>query len=424
MALTVKVSTYRDEGEFYNSPLGSQNTMASYVPTSGGGSGFGNAGSYVTMNTAQNYLWGKKIWRVNQTFDASVFVTRDVCINGDLIVGGNLNGGNLELDYLTVNQDVSISGDLWVNGEINGGLFGADVEIGNNLTVGGDCSIFGTLYVIDLCTNNFTTYDTSTVNWYVDNDVCINNYIYVGGGGEFNGDVSMYSDLYVGNDITCGHYISAEGHGTFGLDVSVARDLYVDGSAYFANNIQIDGSINDGNLELNNLHVSNDVSIVGNLWVDGEINGGLFGSNVDIGNNLSVGGDASIVGDLYVSGNNIINEINLKSDITYVDGSLNLKADLTYVNNTFLTDLSLGGLNDTSIGSEQNADVIRYDSSSSKWINQETIDITNLFQSVAVQDSPDSSAYGTPGMMAYDSSYFYVCTEASTWIRILGEGGY
>ena len=35
-----------------------------------------------------------------------------------------------------------------------------------------------------------------------------------------------------------------------------------------------------------------------------------------------------------------------------------------------------------------------------------------------------NNATGTAGELAYDASYFYVCTSTNTWMRILGQGGY
>jgi hypothetical protein len=116
---------------------------------------------------------------------------------------------------------------------------------------------------------------------------------------------------------------------------------------------------------------------------------------------------------------------------TQIDASFALK---TEVPSRF--DVSIGGLTDTSVGLIDNT-ILVYDSSKSLWIAEETIEIENYFYSKSYIDgslnnkqnkltlnSPTSSATGVQGDIAFDASYFYVCTSTNKWGRILLQTGY
>jgi hypothetical protein len=61
----------------------------------------------------------------------------------------------------------------------------------------------------------------------------------------------------------------------------------------------------------------------------------------------------------------------------------------------------------------------------SLWTSTPTVDASGLFQPKIIDSSTKASnATGTPGQMAYDASYLYVCTSTNVWGRILMQTGY
>ena len=85
---------------------------------------------------------------------------------------------------------------------------------------------------------------------------------------------------------------------------------------------------------------------------------------------------------------------------------------------------SLNDLNDVSILSVANEDVLLYNSTDSEWKNEATSDASLYFQYILSSGTKSSGAPGYAGEWSYDASYLYICTGTDTWIRILGIGGY
>jgi len=282
--------------------------------------------------------------------------------NNDVSILGGLDASS----WATFGMDVSIKGDLYVEGDINGG-------------------------------------DLTLVNLHVTNDVSIDGNLYLNGNllgftlGELN-DVSV-------SGVTLNQVLSWDGTYWVPADSSTA------GSATYT---YVDGSLNERDVsiawlvgyndeqdtsiawlrtymytkaEVDDMFVPRDASII---RIDGSLNS-LFNKNVSQ--------DASIVS---------LRATNTSQDASIVVIRARLDASL-------ITDLN--GLQDVNITSLNDNDFLLFNTDTSKWENQPSEELIEF-------GSKDSSATGLPGQMAYDASYFYLCTSTNVWMRFLGENNY
>ena len=250
----------------------------------------------------------------------------------------------------------------------------------------------------------------------------------------FTYDVSIGQDLFVGGSqyITGDQIITGDykvlGDATFQQDVSIIGDLYLggvnvwdyeliqDGSVYanLVKNISQDASI----VNLGNTNISQDASIVALRNWDIAQDVSINWLNI---NKLGIDASLSRLSDVSLGG---IGSPQDGSALVYDASGAYWKYGVAGGGSGPGGDASLGGLTDVSLGGLTNFDAIVYNSSSTDWENVTTLEAANILQSKATNTSPASSSSGTIGDMAFDASYFYICTSSNIWGRLLLENGY
>ena len=184
-------------------------------------------------------------------------------------------GGSQVNGSLTVNQNAAIGGNLNVGTvSIGGGLgVGGGVNINGGLGVGGGAAFSNNLVVAGQLTGGNITAGNQVVA----------NYFYSYGSGQFNGSLSVGSNVVVGWQLNVG------GPAGFANDCSVAGN-------FSCNNITINGNIGSGGT----------TGIAGDLTVDGNIgaNHGTYGGHMAIGLTLYVSGQGQVAGTFYC--NNLV----------------------------------------------------------------------------------------------------------------------
>jgi hypothetical protein len=84
---------------------------------------------------------------------------------------------------------------------------------------------------------------------------------------------------------------------------------------------------------------------------------------------------------------------------------------------------TLATLTDVSIISIVDKSLLQYDSSTAKWKNVIGLDAELYFQEKATLGAKTSTGDGSLGDMAFDASYFYICTATNKWGRLLLDAG-
>jgi len=160
-------------------------------------------------------------WAGAHEFDASVDISGNVAMDGDLTIDGSLKVGT----------DFSLTGDMGMDGTAN---------FGDDIALAGDASVAGKLIVDSSC-------DFSDV--YVD------------------GDISVKGSLDVATDLSVSGDVAVDGTTNLTGDVGIAGALAVDGSCDISD-LYVDGDMSvKGSLD-----IATDLSVSGDVAVDGTTN--------------------------------------------------------------------------------------------------------------------------------------------------------
>ena len=249
-------------------------------------------------------------------------------LNGALGVNGNVHAtGNISAVNGTFSGDVSAK-----DGTFTGTMTAQDAVINNNLNVGNDATIDGTLSAgadnVVADSNGLTVGNKVTVGapgslttiedgdittngtLTADGGALINNGLEVNGDAAFNDNASIGNQLTIGKDaygnplttiengdittagnVDIGGTLDVTGNTTLGGTLNVAGDAAVEGTFYVAGTTTLDGKLtaNDGALINNGLEVNGDAA---------------FNNNATIEENLTVKGESSLEGKVTIGTDN------------------------------------------------------------------------------------------------------------------------
>lgn len=150
-------------------------------------------------------------WAGAHEFDASVDISGNVAMDGDLTIDGSLKVGT----------DFSLTGDMGMDGTAN---------FGDDIALAGDASVAGKLIVDSSC-------DFSDV--YVD------------------GDISVKGSLDVATDLSVSGDMAVDGTSNWGGDAALGGDLSIAGKV-----------IVDSSCDLSDVYVDGDLTVKGDFKVD------------------------------------------------------------------------------------------------------------------------------------------------------------
>lgn len=147
-------------------------------------------------------------------------VTRDMTVNGDLLVKGNSTLGDGDVDTTTISGNASLQ---------------SNVTVGQDLSVGGDTSLGGSLAVTGQSDFNGSTY--ANANMWITNNLWVGDNEWVGENFYVTGDTLLGADSSTGvailGDLEVAH------SSTFGTD-ALSDDETVFRTPYFvANNLSV-----------------------------------------------------------------------------------------------------------------------------------------------------------------------------------------
>ncbi len=230
---------------------------------------------------------------------------------------GSLEAGSAEFSGLKVNGATELNGALDVNGNVDAT---GTIHAAGNISTDGNISAVNGTFSGDVSAKDGTFTGTMTAQ-----DAVINNNLNVGNDATIDGTLSAgagnvvadSSGLTVGNKVTVG----APGSQTTieNGDITTAGNVGIGGMLDVAGNTTLDGTLNvagDATFASNaavegNFDVAGTTTLGGKLTANGgalinnglEVNGdAAFNDNASIGNDLTVGNNASIEKNLTVKG--------------------------------------------------------------------------------------------------------------------------
>lgn len=261
-----------------------------------------------------------------------------------------LNTGALQISGgISVNKNAHIGGNVQIDGILNiqGGFdICGNVIIGynpniNKFTVNAksffnnDVSMNNNLYVMrDVSFNN---------NAFINNNAIINNNLFVASNVDISNNCVIRNDLLVKNSslienkLIVYNDVSFNHHLFVGYDTSLNQNLYVGNNAYFNRDI----------------YVNNNEWIHGNAYIVGDIS---LNGNQKIANNMNIGGNTELNGQLIIHGNTTVgdtanNELLVNSQSTF-SSDMNVNGNINITRNTNITGTSTTlNSNNTTIGS-------------------------------------------------------------------------
>ena len=237
---------------------------------------------------------------------------------------GSLEAGSAEFSGLKVNGATELNGALGVNG---------NVHATGNISTDGNISAVNGTFTGDVSAKDGTFTGTMTAQ-----DAVINNNLNVGNDATIDGTLSAgagnvvadSSGLTVGNKVTVGAPGSQttieNGNITTDGNLGIGGTLDVAGDANFASNATVEKDLTvNGNTDLNGtLDVAGDANFASNATVEKDL---TVNGNTDLNGTLDVAGDAN-----FASNATVEKDLTVKGDAT-VDGMLYAKEGGVFSNN-------------------------------------------------------------------------------------------
>jgi carbonic anhydrase/acetyltransferase-like protein (isoleucine patch superfamily) len=305
-----------------------------------------NANSVYFAGEANNIYIGNSIVGGTTYLYHQLDVSDNTYLHKNIVIDGiqtiqnttntiGLNTGALQVaGGISVNKNARIGGNVQIDGILNiqGGFdICGNVIIGynpniNKFTVNAksffnnDVSMNNNLYVMrDVSFNN---------NAFINNNAIINNNLFVANNVDISNNTIIRNDLLVKNSslienkLIVYNDVSFNHHLFVGYDTSLNRNLYVGNNAYFNKDI----------------YVNNNEWINGNAYIVGDIS---LNGNQKIANNLNIGGNAELNGQLIIHGNTTVgdaanNELIVNSQSTF-SSDMTVNGNINITNNTNIT---------------------------------------------------------------------------------------
>lgn len=322
-----------------------------------------NTTDTIGLNTGALQVTGGISVNKNARFGKNVQIDGILNIQGSFDICGNvILGHNPTINKLTVHAK---------------SFFNNDVSMNNNLYVLGDISL-----------NN---------NAFVKNNTIIGNDLFVSGNADISyntiigNNLSVKNSVFIENKLIANNDVSFNNNLSVGLDISLNRYLYVGNNAYFNKDV----------------YVNNNESIGGNLYISRDIS--LNGSQ-KIGSNLNVVGNTNLSGQLLVNGNTTIgntsnNTLTVNSTSTFtspiiVSSSIQMSNIANFTGAT--TNLKSGN---TIIGTN-NGNLLSVNSKSNFMSDVRMLD-------VSMQNLRSTNIYVDKIGASQDSSVMYIGANAS-----------
>ena len=280
----------------------------------------------------------KKSLRVggNAQIDGIINITGGVDISGNIKLGSNPNR-----DILTVNAKSFFNNDVSMNNNLY--VLG-DISLNNSVHIHVNANIGNNLYVNQLAD---ISYAIIRNNLLVNQDAIIQKSLIV------NNDVSFNSNLSIGYDISVNRYLNVGDNAYFKNDIYVNNNEWVNGNVNIVGDISLNGNQYIGN----NINIGGDASIFGNTYIGNVATDMLtinslsnFNSDVSMNGNVNVSGNASITSNLFVSENTYLNNNttvgNDKTSLFLVNSTSNFTSQVK------ITDLSVNTMTSPKIYSD------------------------------------------------------------------------
>ena len=260
-------------------------------------------------------------------------------LNGALDVNGNVDAtgtihaaGNISTDGNISAVNGTFSGDVSAkDGTFTGTMTAQDAVINNNLNVGNDATIDGTL-------------SAGAGNVVADSSgLTVGNKVTVGAPGSQttieNGDITTAGNVGIGGMLDVAGNTTLDGTLNVAGDATFASNAAVEGNFDVAGTTTLGGKLtaNGGALINNGLEVNGDAAFNDNASIGNDL---TVGNNASIGNQLTIGKDADgnalttiENGDITTAGNVGIGGMLDVAGNTTLDGTLNVAGDATFASN-------------------------------------------------------------------------------------------
>lgn len=227
-----------------------------------------------------------------------------------------------------------------------------------------------------------------------------------------------FSGNLVANYITANSNLTVSGNAIIAGNIlanviaPISGNLLVTGNANVSGNLIIGGNVSttSGTLSLtgnanvsSNFNVSGNATVAGNQTISGNasVTGNISGNNATISRSLTIGN--SIQGNLTTYDANVGNLITVTGGMALKSGDN--KPVYVQANTTITGSYLLFTLPSTQ-------------GTAAQFLTSDGAGLMN-WSTVASSSAPTTSGdSGTPGQIAYDSSYLYVCIGTNTWKRI------
>lgn len=256
-------------------------------------------------------------------------------IKGGVDISGNIRlGSNPNRDILTVNAKSFFNNDVSMNNHLY--VLG-DISLNNSAHIHENANIGNNLYVNKLAD---ISYAIIRNNLLVNRNATVQQSLFV------NNDVSFNRNLSVGYDISINRYLNVGNNAYFNNNVYVNKDEWVTGNVNIVGDISLNGNQYIGN----NVKVGGDITITGQLSVNGNsyigdqstdkltvYSSSEFISDVSMNGNLDIAGNTSMNGNLLVSGNTALLNTTIGIDST---SKLNVSSISTFNAPVTMTDMS------------------------------------------------------------------------------------
>ena len=142
-------------------------------------------------------------------------------------------------------------------------------------------------------------YDASFSTLNINNDISLNQNLFVGLDASLNSklfvenDVSLNSKLFVQKDVSLNSKLFVENDLSLNSNLFVKNDVSLNSKLFVQNDVSLNSKLfveNDVSLN-SKLFVENDVSLNSKLFVQNDVS---FNSNVNVGNNITIDGSANL----------------------------------------------------------------------------------------------------------------------------------
>ena len=270
-------------------------------------------------------------------------------IKGGVDISGNIRlGSNPNRDILTVNAKSFFNNDVSMNNHLY--VLG-DISLNNSAHIQVNANIGNNLYVNQLADISYAI---------IQNNLLVNQNTFVQQSLIVNNDVSFNRNLSIGYDISTNRYLNVGNNAFFNRDIYVNNNEWVNGNVNIVGDISLNGNQSVGN----NVTISGQLSVKGNTTIGNQetdiltINSlSVFNSNASMNGNLNIEGNTS-TGSLLVSENTNLNRnLTVGTDKT---STFIVKSTSTFENPVTMTDISANNIissriystNVYSIGSE------------------------------------------------------------------------